>query len=64
LRTYIEVPFKDKDAAKNKGARFDMAAKKWFVPDGIDLAEFKQWLPVQLQDWCQNFDQKPAKGHR
>jgi len=35
--TYLTVPFAQKDKAKALGARWDGAAKRWFVPAGVDL---------------------------
>jgi exodeoxyribonuclease VII large subunit len=29
---------------KSLGAKWDVTAKKWYVPEGIDLAPFKNWL--------------------
>lgn len=49
MKTYLEVPFHEKDAAKAKGARFDMAIKKWYCPDGVDLQNFSKWLPKNFQ---------------
>lgn len=46
MPTFLEVQFKEKDQAKALGARWDGAAKKWYVPDGLDLAPFKTWLPA------------------
>ena len=46
--TYLDVPFKDKDQAKALGARWDIAAKKWYVPEGKDVALFTAWLPADL----------------
>jgi exodeoxyribonuclease VII large subunit len=43
--TYLTVPFKDKDAAKALGARWDAAQRQWFVPDGRDLTAFSVWMP-------------------
>ncbi len=43
--TYLNVSFKDKDAAKALGARWDGLQKQWFVPPGRELAPFAQWLP-------------------
>ena len=43
--TYLIVPFKDKDAAKALGARWDAVQRQWFVPDGRDLTAFTLWLP-------------------
>jgi exodeoxyribonuclease VII large subunit len=42
--TYLVVPFKDKDAAKSLGAKWDAAQRKWYVPDGRELAPFSSWL--------------------
>ena len=43
--TDLTVPFKDKDAAKALGARWDGAQRQWFVPDGRELTPFAAWLP-------------------
>ncbi|HEY8710131.1 MAG TPA: exodeoxyribonuclease VII large subunit, partial [Burkholderiaceae bacterium] len=43
--TYIAVPFKAKDSAKALGARWDRDAGQWYVPPGLDLALFAEWLP-------------------
>ena len=42
-KTYLNVPYAQKDAAKALGARWDPANKKWYVPNGKDLALFAQW---------------------
>lgn len=46
MKTYLHVPFEAKDRARNLGARWDDARGQWFVPDGVDLAPFVQWVPV------------------
>lgn len=46
MPTFLEVQFKEKDQAKALGARWDGPSKKWYVPDGLDLAPFKAWLPA------------------
>ncbi len=43
--TYLTVPFKDKDAAKALGARWDGVQRQWFVPEGRELEPFSSWLP-------------------
>jgi len=48
-QTYLDVPFKDKDQAKALGARWDSAAKKWYAPEGKDVAVFNAWLPAGLK---------------
>jgi hypothetical protein len=42
-RRYLAVPFSDKDCVKFLGARWDSAARKWFVPDGIYMFPFRFW---------------------
>jgi exodeoxyribonuclease VII large subunit len=49
MPTFLEVQFKEKDQAKALGARWDGPAKKWYVPDGLDLAPFKAWLPASAR---------------
>jgi len=44
--TFLTVPFRDKDAAKALGARWDAAQRQWFVPEGRELAPFALWLPA------------------
>lgn len=38
-RTYLAVPFKEKDEAKKLGAKWDKDAKAWYAPEGVDLAK-------------------------
>ncbi len=45
--TFINVDFKQKDAAKALGARWDGAARQWYVPEGRDLAPFAEWMTVK-----------------
>lgn len=47
--TYLTVSFKEKDAVKALGARWDAAARRWYVPDGHDLAPFGEWLSASAQ---------------
>jgi exodeoxyribonuclease VII large subunit len=42
---YLNVDFKEKDAAKALGARWDGGQRQWYVPEGRELAPFAQWLP-------------------
>jgi len=41
---YLDVPFREKDEAKELGARWDAEERKWFVPKGKDVDPFQQWL--------------------
>ncbi len=46
-RTYIAVPYAEKDDAKQLGAKWDRAEKSWFVPAGVDTEAFAQWMPAK-----------------
>lgn len=43
LKTYLNVPYAEKDEAKALGARWDAAHKKWYVPANKDVALFVRW---------------------
>jgi len=42
--TPLNVPFKEKDEAKSHGARWNPAAKHWYIPEGVDDAPFAKWM--------------------
>jgi putative DNA primase/helicase len=46
-RTYLAVPYGEKDDAKQLGAKWDRAEKAWYVPAGVDLDAFTPWLPAK-----------------
>ena len=43
-KTYLNVPYAEKDEAKALGAWWDKDAKKWYVPEGKDKEPFKKWI--------------------
>lgn len=47
-RTYLEVPFQQKDAARSLGAKWDVVVKRWYVPDGVDASAFATWVSGTL----------------
>ena len=47
-RFYLNCPYAEKDEAKELGARWDMDARKWFVPNELDRNLFKQWWPGEV----------------
>ena len=47
-RLYIECPFEEKDECKALGARWDPKARKWFIPEGLDVKPFQQWYPKDI----------------
>jgi N12 class adenine-specific DNA methylase/antirestriction protein ArdC/phage/plasmid primase-like uncharacterized protein len=48
-KTVINVPFKEKDDAKELGAKWDRQEKSWYVPAGIVLAPFDKWMQKPSQ---------------
>lgn len=42
-RTYINVPFDEKNDAKELGAKWDAKEKSWYVPEGGELNAFERW---------------------
>ena len=40
----LDVPFAEKDEAKELGARWDPDIRKWFVPYGVDPRPFEKWM--------------------
>ena len=43
VKTFIDVPFKQKEEAKALGAKWDRQAQSWYVPAGVDAAPFAKW---------------------
>jgi phage/plasmid primase-like uncharacterized protein len=44
-RTFLAVPYRQKNQAKAAGAKWDPKAKLWYAPEGADLDKLKTWLP-------------------
>ncbi|EML1601815.1 TPA: toprim domain-containing protein [Burkholderia cepacia ATCC 25416] len=42
-RTYLVVPYKEREDANALGAKWDRARKQWYVPRDVDLAAFDRW---------------------
>lgn len=45
---YLDVPFDDKNQVKSLGGRWDPESKKWYIPQGLDMELFQQWVPIYL----------------
>lgn len=45
VRVDLNVPYAEKDRAKELGARWDVASRTWFAPPGADLRPLRRWLP-------------------
>ncbi len=46
-RTYLAVPYEEKDSAKQAGAKWDRTEKAWFVPADVELDAFERWMPAK-----------------
>lgn len=44
----LNVPFLEKEEAKRLGARWNSAAKRWYIPGGVDTTPFSRWLPADF----------------
>jgi len=42
-KSYLNVPYAEKDAAKALGAKWDAGKKKWYAPNEVDLLLFEKW---------------------
>ena len=42
-KTWLAVPFAEKDHAQDAGAKWDKEAKAWFAPAGTDLLPLERW---------------------
>lgn len=64
MRFDLKVPFAEKDAAKKLGARWDGAAKVWYILDINDIASFSKWSPTPNESSTTLIPQKatPAKA--
>lgn len=74
-RQYINVPFREKDEAKQLGARWDRKEQSWYVPAGVNAAPFAKWAqgaatatvearPTQQAPEAQGSGQKAAQQAR
>ncbi len=41
---WLNVPFSEKDAAKDRGAGWDRSVKHWFIPAGVATNGFERWM--------------------
>lgn len=44
-KTFLTVPYKEKEQAKKLGAKWDKENKLWYAPEGTDLNQLSVWLP-------------------
>ncbi len=65
-RTVLAVPFKDKDEAKNRGAKWDKDSKVWYAPSDANLENLNKWLvkPEVVSPPSQNPEEEFAAALR
>ncbi len=44
-KTFLAVPYAEKNQAKAFGAKWDAGQKSWYAPEGVDLSKLQAWLP-------------------
>ena len=47
-RQYLAVPYSEKTRPKAAGARWDKAAKAWYVGENADIRALQRWLPENV----------------
>lgn len=48
-KTFLTVPYKEKEQAKKLGAKWDKDNKLWYAPEGTDLNQLSAWLPEKVK---------------
>lgn len=49
-KTFIDVPFKEKEQAKALGAKWDRQEQSWYVPANLDPVAFAKWFRDPVTD--------------
>ena len=49
-KTWLAVPYGEKEQAKRLGARWDGKARSWYAPEGVDLGKLGRWVPDRNQE--------------
>lgn len=48
-KTFLTVPYKEKEQAKKLGAKWDKENKLWYAPEGTDLNQLAAWRPEKAR---------------
>jgi len=57
-RIYLQVPFSEKDKAKELGARWDAFEKKWYCPDPDRIDAFSRWQEKKFRNFSELSDEQ------
>ncbi len=49
-KTFLYVPFAEKNEAKAAGAKWDIETKAWYAQAGSDLTKFNRWITPQQEN--------------
>lgn len=49
MKTFLQVPFKEKDEVRRLGAKWDIARKVWFIENLENIEPFLKWMPDKLK---------------
>lgn len=44
-KTWLAVPYREKEQAKRLGAKWDRAQKCWYAPEGVNMGPLERWRP-------------------
>lgn len=47
-KTFLAVPYKEKEQAKKLGAKWDKDNRLWYAPEGTDLTPLAAWMPEKI----------------
>lgn len=62
-RTYLSVPYNEKEEVKSLGAKWDREQTAWYVPQGTSAKAFEKWtIPQKTQN--SEASAKPAKAQK
>jgi hypothetical protein len=59
--TFLNVPYAEKDQARELGARWNPTRKRWYVPNGVALEPFERWLAKDAEPASGRVDARAAK---
>ena len=63
-KTYLNVPYAQKDAAKALGAKWDPAKKRWYAPADKDTSLFSKWQAHTETTAPQETKSKPGSSRK
>jgi len=58
---FLNVPYAEKDQARELGARWNPSRKRWYVPPGVGLEPFERWLAKDGEPAPGRTDARAAK---